>query len=67
MLLAPLVAVPGETTLKNGIRKSLAAINLFQTKLIYQAIQIACPGGMGDAAKEDVRQPPSQAIPIGAS
>lgn len=62
LLMAPLAAVPAEVSLADGIRYSLAAIDLAQTRLIYQAIQIAGPGGIGEAANEDVGQAPSETI-----
>lgn len=62
LLFAPLAAIPEETNLDKGISKSLTAIDIDQTKLIYQAIQIAKPGGMGEVSKEDVAETPQTTI-----
>jgi triphosphoribosyl-dephospho-CoA synthase len=62
LLVAPLAAIPVETELDIGISISLAAIDIDQTKLIYQAIQNAKPGGMGEVSKGDVAETPQTTI-----
>lgn len=62
LLLAPLAAVPQELKLADGIEDILKGIDLSQTELIYEAIQLAQAGGMGQVEAEDVSQQPTMPI-----
>ena len=62
LLLAPLAAVPQQVKLADGIEDILKGIHLSQTELIYEAIQIAQAGGMGQVEAEDVSQHPTMPI-----
>ena len=54
LLLAPLAKVPRDESLKTGIGKILKNSTAEDAKLIYQAISLAKPGGIGKASKHDV-------------
>jgi triphosphoribosyl-dephospho-CoA synthase len=58
LLLAPLAAVsPGES-LETGIDKVLGALTGDDTRLVYEAIRLAQPGGLGKVTEGDVHDPP---------
>jgi triphosphoribosyl-dephospho-CoA synthase len=59
LLLAPLAAVPPEISLESGIKDVLALTTVEDTSRVYQAIRLACPGGLGNAAEQDVREEPT--------
>lgn len=59
LLLAPLAAVPTGTTLDAGIERVLERTTVEDAKLVYEAIRIAQPGGMGDVADQDIREQPT--------
>lgn len=54
LLLAPLAAVPDEVTINNGIKNVLDSLTTEDARLVYQAIRLASPGGMGQANEHDV-------------
>jgi len=62
LLLAPLAAVPLKQTLGTGIAGVLAATNVADTRLVYQAIRRAQPGGMGRAAEQDLTDEPTLSL-----
>lgn len=63
LLLAPLAAVPLSQSIRSGIVDVLARIDLEQTRLVYEAIRVANPGGLGQVSQEDVAKPPT--VPLG--
>lgn len=62
LLIAPLAAVPSGLTLHDGISSVLNDIDLAQTELIYEAIRLANPGGLGSSESADVSQSPQMTI-----
>ncbi len=58
LLLAPLAAVPPETPLADGIGPVLAGLTADDCRLVFEAIRIAEPGGMGQVDEMDVHDPP---------
>lgn len=62
LLLAPLVAIPDEIDLENGVAAILQSLDLNETRKIFAAIRIASPGGMGTVKDQDISQPPDQSI-----
>lgn len=58
LLLAPLAAVPRETPLKPGVAAILQNLTPDDSRLVYAAIRVAQPGGLGAAEKMDVRDEP---------
>jgi triphosphoribosyl-dephospho-CoA synthase len=59
LLLAPLTAVPGGDDLRSGVERILAALDVADTRLVYEAIRLAAPGGLGRADEQDVRDEPT--------
>jgi triphosphoribosyl-dephospho-CoA synthase len=59
LLLAPLAAVPVGTPLVAGVRDVLATLTVEDAVRTYHAIRLANPGGLGDAAEQDVRARPT--------
>ncbi len=59
LLLAPLAAVPDGEELRSGTARVLAALDRDDARLVYEAIRLARPGGLGDAPEQDVRQEPT--------
>jgi triphosphoribosyl-dephospho-CoA synthase len=59
LLLAPLAAVPRETSLEAGIGKVLDCLTPDDTRAVYEAIRIANAGGLGHEEVADVfAEPP---------
>jgi len=59
LLLAPLAAVPEKTGLAEGIETVLAATTVDDAKLVYRAIRLAQPGGLGEVPDQDVTSEPT--------
>lgn len=62
LLLAPLAAVPVETTLKNGIATVLARLTVEDAEWVYRAIRLARPGGLGEVPDQDVAEQPTETL-----
>jgi triphosphoribosyl-dephospho-CoA synthase len=64
LLLAPLAAVSTDRALDEGIKPVLAGLTKEDTRQVYEAIQIAQPGGLGNVDWADVRaaRPPDIAL-----
>jgi triphosphoribosyl-dephospho-CoA synthase len=60
LLLAPLAAVAESVSLRDGVVGVLDRLTADDTRLVYEAIRLAQPGGLGRVANMDVTdQPPS--------
>jgi triphosphoribosyl-dephospho-CoA synthase len=59
LLFAPLAAVPREEDLGPGVERVLASLDIEDARLVYEAIRLANPGGLGVAPEQDVRQQPT--------
>jgi triphosphoribosyl-dephospho-CoA synthase len=59
LLIAPLAAVPPGVLLDVGVRDVLRNLTQHDADLVYLAIQLVNPGGMGKVEAEDVSGPPS--------
>ena len=59
LLIAPLAAVNPERSLLDGVEQVLAGTTLRDSQLVYEAIRLANPGGLGDAGEQDVVNAPS--------
>lgn len=59
LLLAPLAAVPDGEPLRRGITRILHGLTVDDARLVYEAIRLARPGGLGRVAKEDVTDEPT--------
>ncbi len=58
LLLAPLAAVPASLPLREGLAEVLASLTVKDTRLVYEAIRLAQPGGLGAAQDADVHDAP---------
>jgi triphosphoribosyl-dephospho-CoA synthase len=54
LLLAPLAAVPRERSLAEGIADVLGRLDAEDSRLVYEAIRLARPGGMGQVDEADI-------------
>lgn len=61
LLLAPLSLVGrvGAGSAREQVSARLNALTVDDTKLVYRAIRLASPGGLGDAPEQDVRDEPT--------
>ena len=59
LLTAPLAAVPERKSLKDGIVDVLNIATVADSRLVYQAIRLAHPGGLGDADEQDLQGEPT--------
>ncbi len=59
LLLAPLAAVPVGADLARGVARVLDATTVADAEWTYRAIRLARPGGLGEAAAQDVRERPT--------
>jgi triphosphoribosyl-dephospho-CoA synthase len=62
LLLAPLAAVPPTIDLAAGVERVLAATTREDARLVYQAIRLASPGGMGRVDEQDVADEPTMTL-----
>ncbi|WP_166820247.1 triphosphoribosyl-dephospho-CoA synthase [Thalassoroseus pseudoceratinae] len=62
LLIAPLAAVPSDVSLESGIAEVLDRLTVDDSRLVYQAIRLANPGGMGRASEADISDEPT--IPL---
>jgi triphosphoribosyl-dephospho-CoA synthase len=62
LLIAPLAAVPPDQPLASGARSVLPGLTVDDARLVYEAIRLAKPGGLGEAPQQDVRQEPTQTL-----
>jgi triphosphoribosyl-dephospho-CoA synthase len=62
LLLAPLAAVPANVRLADGIAQVLASLTREDAELVYKAIRLAQPGGMGRVDKQDIGAAPTQTL-----
>jgi triphosphoribosyl-dephospho-CoA synthase len=59
LLLAPLCAMEKTSLLRPGVERVLTNLTQSDAKLVFEAIRLAKPGGLGDAAEQDVRHEPT--------
>jgi triphosphoribosyl-dephospho-CoA synthase len=62
LLLAPLAAVAREVPLREGVADVLSATTVDDARLVYRAIRLARPGGLGQATEQDVTAEPTQTL-----
>jgi triphosphoribosyl-dephospho-CoA synthase len=58
LLVAPLATVPREEPLATGVAKVLGQLDATDARLVYKAIRLAKPGGLGKVAEADVADDP---------
>jgi triphosphoribosyl-dephospho-CoA synthase len=59
LLLAPLALVPEKRDLRSGVAWKLSRLKVTDAELVYKAIRLASPGGLGDSPEQDVREEPT--------
>jgi triphosphoribosyl-dephospho-CoA synthase len=64
LLLAPLAAVPSEEPLAGGIADVLQRLDANDTRLVYDAIRLATPGGLGRVDDADVYSDPPPTLTL---
>jgi triphosphoribosyl-dephospho-CoA synthase len=62
LLLAPLARAAGEPDIEPGVEIVLAGLTVRDAELVYEAIRLAVPGGLGQAPAEDVRERPTRSL-----
>jgi triphosphoribosyl-dephospho-CoA synthase len=62
LLLAPLAAVPEGANLRQGVGRVLEALDVDDSRLAYEAIRLARPGGLGRVEEEDVAAEPTRTL-----
>jgi triphosphoribosyl-dephospho-CoA synthase len=62
LLLAPLAAVPPGQDLQIGVQKVLAGLTVEASRLVYEAIRMAAPGGLGKAPEQDIHLEPTRPL-----
>src|SRR5438067_1134724 len=62
LLLAPLAAVHEGDDLRAGLTRLLAELDVEDARLVYEAIRLARPGGLGRVAEQDVAEEPTQTL-----
>ena len=58
LLFAPIAFAHNSSDLKNEIQNAIAAISLQETNLVYEAIRLAAPGGLGTVPNQDIQNLP---------
>ncbi len=58
LLLAPLAMTPETERLSEGVARVLAGLNADDARLVYRAIRLTKPGGLGQVDEADVRGEP---------
>jgi triphosphoribosyl-dephospho-CoA synthase len=57
LLLAPLAAAPDDGDLQAGVARVLSELDAEDARLVYDAIRLAQPGGLGEVPEQDVNRP----------
>jgi triphosphoribosyl-dephospho-CoA synthase len=62
LLLAPLAAVPGHRDLRASLEEILKRLDVDDARMVYEAIRLAAPGGLGRAPQQDLSQEPTVSL-----
>ncbi len=62
LLIAPLAAVPRDVLLLDGITEVLDRLTTEDASLVYRAVRVAMPGGMGKVAEQDISGEPTATL-----
>ena len=62
LLLAPLTKAAAGADLRAGLPRVLDDLDVEDARLVYEAIRLANPGGLGRAPEQDVRDEPTQTL-----
>jgi triphosphoribosyl-dephospho-CoA synthase len=59
LLLAPLAKAAAELDLRTGLARVLDDLDVEDSRLVYEAIRAANPGGLGQVSKQDIKDEPT--------
>jgi triphosphoribosyl-dephospho-CoA synthase len=62
LLMAPLAAVSPEEEFRSGVERVLGELDIDDACMVFQAIRLASPGGLGRAPEQDVHEEPTQTL-----
>jgi triphosphoribosyl-dephospho-CoA synthase len=62
LLLAPLAVVFRARDIRSAVRQVLEGSTVEDAELVYEAIRLARPGGLGEVAEQDIGAAPSQSL-----
>src|ERR1700730_8371236 len=62
LLFAPLAAVPDHCDLRSGVVDVLEKLDVEDARLVYAAIRLASPAGLGQVPEQDLSQEPTVAL-----
>jgi triphosphoribosyl-dephospho-CoA synthase len=62
LLLTPLAAVPEGVGLAEGVERVLAQTTVEDASLVYRAIRLAQPGGLGEVPDQDLTREPTRSL-----
>jgi triphosphoribosyl-dephospho-CoA synthase len=62
LLIAPLAAATGAKSLQDGVRRILQSLTPDDARLVYEAIRLAKPGGLGKVETADVADEPPESL-----
>jgi len=61
LLLAPLLKA-GDSDVHGGVERVLQTLTIDDARAVYEAIRLACPGGMGEVAEQDIDREPTVSL-----
>jgi triphosphoribosyl-dephospho-CoA synthase len=59
LLLALLAAVPDEDDLRLGLERVLERLDVEDSRMVYRAVRLAMPGGLGHVSDQDIGEEPT--------
>lgn len=62
LLLCPLAAVSQDQPLVTGLNSVLEALSVTDSRLVFEAIRLASPRGLGEASNQDVADEPTRGL-----
>jgi triphosphoribosyl-dephospho-CoA synthase len=62
LLMAPIAAIPDGVPTREGLEAVLNELTVEDSRLVYAAIRLARPAGLGEAAAEDVKDEPTRPL-----
>jgi triphosphoribosyl-dephospho-CoA synthase len=62
LLLAPIAAIPKDVPTREGLETVLNQLTIDDSRLMFQAIRLANPAGLGTADQQDVKEEPTQPL-----
>jgi triphosphoribosyl-dephospho-CoA synthase len=62
LLLAPMAAVPAGEDLRGGLARVLGGLDVEDARLVYRAIRLAGPAGLGEVAEQDIGEEPTETL-----